>query len=70
MTFNTHGGTPVPSDTVNHGALLTEPTSARPGLTLVGWYMESGYQNRWNFLSNAVTIPLIIPSMQVTVIPM
>ena len=60
VTFDTYGGTLVEPDTVNHGSLLTEPASIRPGLTLVGWYTEEEYQNLWDFSSNVVTSPITL----------
>jgi uncharacterized protein (TIGR02145 family)/uncharacterized repeat protein (TIGR02543 family) len=60
VTFNTYGGTSVTSQTVNSGSHATEPTSTRSGLTLVGWYRESGYTNRWNFSTQTVTGPITL----------
>ncbi|MBN1601945.1 MAG: InlB B-repeat-containing protein [Chitinispirillaceae bacterium] len=54
ITYNTHGGTPVNSHDVPSGSQIAEPVSTLSGLTLVGWYTDAGYTNRWDF-STAVT---------------
>jgi uncharacterized protein (TIGR02145 family)/uncharacterized repeat protein (TIGR02543 family) len=54
VSFNTHGGTAVASQTVNYRSLLTEPASTLTALTLVVWYTDAGYTNRWDF-STSVT---------------
>jgi uncharacterized protein (TIGR02145 family) len=55
VSFSTYGGTSVPVQTVNQGSLLNEPVSTRSGITLVGWYREASYQNRWSFATQQVT---------------
>ncbi|MBN1575647.1 MAG: InlB B-repeat-containing protein [Chitinispirillaceae bacterium] len=60
VSFNTYGGTSVPTQSVNYGSYATEPTSTRSGLTLVGWYRESGHTNRWDFSTQTVTGPITL----------
>lgn len=59
ITYNTHGGTPVNSHDVPSGSQIAEPVSTLSGLTLVGWYTDAGYTNRWDF-STAVTSSLTL----------
>ncbi len=56
VTFNSHGGTNVASQTVDEGSLLTEPTApTRSGYTFEGWFKEAAYTNSWNFAVDTVT---------------
>ena len=56
VTFNSQGGSPVSSQTVEHGGLATEPTDpTRTGYTFGGWYKESGCINPWDFDTDKVT---------------
>lgn len=50
LTFNTTGGTPIPSKTYSYNqkpALPIAPTKA--GYTLAGWYKEAALTTEWNF---------------------
>lgn len=60
VSFSTYGGTSVPVQTVNQGSLLNEPVSTRSGITLVGWYRDASYQNRWNFATQQVTTSITL----------
>ncbi|MCL2426391.1 MAG: InlB B-repeat-containing protein [Oscillospiraceae bacterium] len=57
VTFNMHGGTPqVPQQTVNHGALATEPTApTRANYTFRGWWTEQTGGTQWNFATSTIT---------------
>ena len=50
LTFDSKGGSPVPSQTVEYGAKVTEPTPpTKTGHTFAGWYKDAGFANPWNF---------------------
>lgn len=50
VTFDTDGGSPVDSQKLRHGSLVTEPeTPIKPGYTFEGWYLESNEAASWNF---------------------
>jgi uncharacterized repeat protein (TIGR02543 family) len=57
VTFNSQGGTAVPSITnVASGSKISRPTSpTRAGYTFVGWYREAAGTTAWNFDSDIVT---------------
>ena len=53
VTFDSQGGSPVASQSVNYGGLVTEPTNpTRTGYTFAGW---NNGASAWAFASNAVT---------------
>lgn len=61
VTFNSHGGTNVASQTVDEGSLLNEPTPpTRSGYTFEGWYKEAAYNNEWNFEVDTVASNLTL----------
>jgi uncharacterized repeat protein (TIGR02543 family) len=50
VTFNSNGGTPVPSQTKNHGEQVTPPADpTRDGYTFEGWYSDSALTSVYNF---------------------
>jgi uncharacterized repeat protein (TIGR02543 family) len=56
ISFNTNGGTAVPSITQNYGtSIATAPITTKPGYTFAGWYSDVG-------LTTAVTFPYTITS--------
>lgn len=56
VTFNSNGGTAVPSQTVPHGSSLTKPADpSRPGFRFSGWFRDSTLTVPWNFASDVVT---------------
>lgn len=54
VTFETNGGTPVESQTVNKGATLSSVTSTNGNKYLVGWYTDSACTKPWNFRSSVM----------------
>jgi len=55
VTFNTNGGTPVPSNQeIKSGSYITQPTVFKNGYELIGWYREETFINQWNFKNNTV----------------
>ncbi|MBN1531272.1 MAG: InlB B-repeat-containing protein, partial [Spirochaetes bacterium] len=58
VSFNTYGGTPVPSpQTVNYGATATQPAPdpSLTGYTFAGWFTDGTYSTVWNFGSMTVS---------------
>lgn len=55
VSFNSHGGPSVASQTVEVDGLVTEPSIQRAGYSLDGWYTESAYTNKWTFATDKVT---------------
>jgi len=57
VTFNSQGGSAVPSKSVQQGTKAKVPTPAptREGFTFGGWYKESSCINAWNFSADVVT---------------
>jgi uncharacterized repeat protein (TIGR02543 family) len=56
VDFNSQGGSPVSSQTVDHGGKATEPTApTKTGYLFDGWYEESGCINAWDFDTDTVT---------------
>jgi len=50
VTFDSNGGSSVPSQTINSGATATRPTNpTRSGYTFVDWYSNSGLTTVYNF---------------------
>ncbi|MEH6954543.1 fibronectin type III domain-containing protein, partial [Neobacillus drentensis] len=55
ISFNSNGGTLVPSKTVGYNKTFTQPTApTRTGYTFGGWYTDSAFTNLYNF-NTAVT---------------
>lgn len=58
ISFNTNGGSTVPSQTVKVGSQLTQPTSpTKAGVLFGGWYtslQEQSQYNRWYFEKDKV----------------
>jgi len=56
VTFNTNGGSAIPSQSVASGGKVTQPLNpARASHGFNAWYKEAGFQNRWNFEEDIVT---------------
>jgi len=56
VTFHANGGTPEPPmQTVNKGGKVEEPTISKANSTLDGWYKESTFSTKWNFVTDTVT---------------
>lgn len=73
VTFDTQGGSPVPSRKVNHGKTVQKPAPnpVRTSYIFDGWYKERAYTTPWNFTKDVVTtnitlfakwIPDVIPT--------
>jgi LPXTG-site transpeptidase (sortase) family protein len=56
VTFDPQGGAAVPSQTVDHGGLVSKPADqTRTGYIFGGWYDASTGGNLWDFASGTVT---------------
>ena len=57
VTFDTQGGSPVPSRKVNHGKTVQKPAPnpVRTSYIFDGWYKERAYTTPWNFTKDVVT---------------
>ncbi len=56
VTFDSQGGSPVPSQSITSGTLATEPVPPiRTGYAFSGWYKESGCTTAWVFGSEIIT---------------
>ena len=56
VTFNSNGGTEIPPQVVEHGALAIQPADPiRDGYAFGGWFKEAALTNEWNFDVDVVT---------------
>ena len=56
VTFNSQGGSAVPSQVVADGGKATSPTDpTKDGYTFGGWYKEAAGTNAWTFATDTVT---------------
>ena len=50
VTFNTDGGTNIPSQTVNYGSKVTRPADPeKTGYDFINWYKDSNYETLFDF---------------------
>lgn len=56
VTFDSQGGSSVPSQTINEGDKVSEPTApTKEGFLFGGWYADAAYSRPWKFSENIVT---------------
>ncbi|WP_342534822.1 InlB B-repeat-containing protein [Lysinibacillus sp. FSL M8-0337] len=56
LTFDTNGGSIVPSQMVDEDAKATPPSApTKTGYTFGGWYKEATLTNQWDFTTDVVT---------------
>ncbi|MDR0436895.1 MAG: InlB B-repeat-containing protein, partial [Bacteroidales bacterium] len=61
VTFNSQGGSPVTSQTINYGGTVAVPaTPTLMGHIFDGWYREAAGVNAWNFATDVVTSNLTL----------
>ena len=54
VTFDSNGGSTVPSQSVVYDTLVTEPSSpTREGHTFVGWFADAALTSAWDFAADA-----------------
>lgn len=59
--FNSMGGSPVPTATVESGAKVTEPTApTKDGYTFDAWYSDLGLTEAWDFSTDTVTSNIML----------
>lgn len=55
VTFDTNGGTTIPSQNVKSGARAADPDQpTKKGFVFYGWYTDNTYSVKWNFKTNLV----------------
>lgn len=79
ITFDPQGGSRVTSQIIKSGTSPVEPAAPiRTGYELEGWYKEIALENKYDFMTEAVTedtvfyakwVPAVIPSFRVTFDP-
>jgi len=56
VTFNTNGGSGIPSQMVDINMKINEPTiPTKQGYSFGGWYKEATLTNRWDFKKDTIT---------------
>ena len=61
VTFESNGGSAVPSEYVSAGGTVTKPTDpTKTGHTFNGWYNDSALTDAWDFSSDTVTADIIL----------
>ncbi len=56
VDFDTNGGSPVESQTVDYSARVGQPTEpVKEGFTFLGWYADSNFTNVFHFESTKIT---------------
>jgi uncharacterized repeat protein (TIGR02543 family) len=63
VTFDSHDGSTVDSQTVDYDGLVIEParpTPAKEGYIFAHWYKEPEYINAWNFATDKVTADITL----------
>lgn len=61
VTFNSQGGTDVPSQVVSYGSYAYRPISpTKVGNTFDGWYTEPTLENHFNFESTAIYVDMTL----------
>ena len=69
VTFNTHGGTPVPSQQIPNGGFVTEPAQppARDNHNFTGWFNQAEGGTAFAFTTTMVTAPVTVHAQWITV---
>ena len=57
VTFDTDGGSTIPSQTITHGGKVTRPATdpTKTGYTFDDWYVDSNYQTLFDFTNTTIT---------------
>ena len=57
VTFDTAGGSEVPTQDIEEGGKVIEPTTTRAGYTFMGWYLG---EELWSFAGYSITEPITL----------
>jgi uncharacterized protein (TIGR02145 family)/uncharacterized repeat protein (TIGR02543 family) len=63
VTFDSHDGTAVPAQSIEHGGKVVEPTTdptRTGGYNFDGWFKEAACTNDWDFAEETVTGPVTL----------
>ncbi|MEY9980168.1 InlB B-repeat-containing protein [Lysinibacillus sp. RC79] len=61
VTFDSNGGSKVPSQTVAYKALVKAPSNPKKeGYTFIGWYKNKDFTKAWDFAKDVVTTDLTL----------
>jgi len=61
VTFDSNGGSTVPSVTVADGGGIEKPQDpTKQGFSFKGWYRQNDYQHEWNFSTDVVTADMTL----------
>jgi len=61
VTFNSNGGTPVTSQNITSGGLVTPPSNpTKSGFVFGGWYKEPALTTPWIFATDTVTAAITL----------
>uniref|UniRef100_UPI0025558769 InlB B-repeat-containing protein n=1 Tax=Lysinibacillus sp. fls2-241-R2A-57 TaxID=3040292 RepID=UPI0025558769 len=61
VTFDSNGGSKVPSQTVGFNDLVKAPTTpVKEGYQFVGWYKDAALNNAWDFAKDKVTADITL----------
>lgn len=55
VSFDSQGGTPVKTQTVEYGEKAKEPSVSRKDYSLLGWYQEQNGQEAWDFSKDTIS---------------
>jgi len=56
ITFDSNGGSKIPSQTVAYKALVKAPSNpTKEGYLFIGWYKDEKFANAWDFAKDVVT---------------
>ncbi|WP_041668492.1 InlB B-repeat-containing protein [Acetobacterium woodii] len=58
--FEENGGRLIEDQLLDYDALVTEPTTERPGYTFKGWFKDSALTSPWHFLFDHVTGNMVL----------
>lgn len=61
VSFESNGGSSIPSQTVNNGSLASKPADpAKTGSTFGGWYADAALTDSWDFATDKVAADMTL----------
>lgn len=60
VTFNSQGGSAVPSQFTTSGLVAQPPAPTKAGMTFAGWYQEATTVTAWNFVVDKATQSMML----------